>query len=976
MLRDKIAVAIGSALIWILMMAGIPGVVDAATYYVSSIGSDASDGLTPDSAWQTISKVNAADLQPGDSVLFRRGDVWRQMLQPATSGTAGNPITFGAYGTGTRPRFSGTTPALPQRNAIRNASFEQFTGTPDDGVADQIGHFITSGGIVEIVTEVPSGSRYAAKLQKVGSIAHLTLQVYLPADSQVTLNWHARSMNTDGSVAIRHQLEGPDFRYLQNDFQTWSPAEQWNVYPLTGAVDGPWTGRSLTFRTDGKPGAYQVYFLSGNSAAATDTSFVANLNLLFDWQPYNAHTYRIACGYDPRRVIIQSSDDWMTAIKASLFNRTKDNLFNGEWVYDDQTGYLYLRDDSGDGQKPAAAVEISFPRTESSLKSGVFVDNNHLIFDSLAVTAWPFANPAYEDVSGISVTADAIDVSITNCLVAHNFRIGIGASNKGGSFANNVIAYNGGSGLLLQDGAEGITIKSNEVMYNGYWGLSGDDGEGIALGEGTSGNLIEWNDVHHNNRNPWSWNHGALILHRSRDNIVRFNTVHDNYKAGVVIDGANNQFYYNVVFNSGIGFPDTDAWGLCNLQLRDDTLNGGGGNRIYNNVFFGGSADYRWMGNLFVKNSCTDTHIQNNVFWGYVNHGSDNVQIRVDTGTNMTGTVISNNLIGPENSGFIHYLGTNYNSLSDFQTATGLGGASLNMPPKFSNPETGNFHPLTTSPLIDAGVPVGLSVDIGGIPVGDPPNMGSFESSEANAIPQLLTVGDKTVPAEQTLLFYVRATDENAERLTFTAEAGGGYDLVTLGAEFAEVLFGDLNDDTNVDNADLHLLLGAYSSRKGDIRYDPKLDLNGSGNIDYDDFLLLRPLLGSTVQDEPNAGRFRWTPAANQASLSVPLTLTVTDSQGASTDTSVSISVTDSLTSNCTADVNEDGSINYSDLIVQKSVRQQDFHGWVLNCWSSQLTCGDVDGNGVVDDQDQLNHSRRTWQELNRWVRECWQPAQ
>lgn len=103
MLRVKIAVSIGPALIWILMAAGIPGVAAAATYYVSSIGSDASDGLTPDSAWQTISKVNAANLQPGDSVLFRRGDVWRQMLQPATSGTAGNPITFGAYGTGTRP---------------------------------------------------------------------------------------------------------------------------------------------------------------------------------------------------------------------------------------------------------------------------------------------------------------------------------------------------------------------------------------------------------------------------------------------------------------------------------------------------------------------------------------------------------------------------------------------------------------------------------------------------------------------------------------------------------------------------------------------------------------------------------------------------------------------------------------------------------------------------------------------------------
>ena len=46
-------------------------------------------------------------LQPGDSVLLRRGDVWNESLVPSASGTQANPITFDAYGSGAPPTLSG-----------------------------------------------------------------------------------------------------------------------------------------------------------------------------------------------------------------------------------------------------------------------------------------------------------------------------------------------------------------------------------------------------------------------------------------------------------------------------------------------------------------------------------------------------------------------------------------------------------------------------------------------------------------------------------------------------------------------------------------------------------------------------------------------------------------------------------------------------------------------------------------------------
>ena len=79
----------------------------ATTYYVSSsTGNDTNSG-TLSAPWQTVGHVNGQTFQPGDSILFKRGDVWNESLVPASSGSSGNPITFDAYGTGAPPNLTG-----------------------------------------------------------------------------------------------------------------------------------------------------------------------------------------------------------------------------------------------------------------------------------------------------------------------------------------------------------------------------------------------------------------------------------------------------------------------------------------------------------------------------------------------------------------------------------------------------------------------------------------------------------------------------------------------------------------------------------------------------------------------------------------------------------------------------------------------------------------------------------------------------
>jgi hypothetical protein len=91
-----------------ILALGLGGLAWGTTYYVSSSsGSDANSGTSASAAWATVGDVNAQTFQAGDSVLFKRGDVWNESLIPPSSGSSGNPITFDAYGTGAAPNLTG-----------------------------------------------------------------------------------------------------------------------------------------------------------------------------------------------------------------------------------------------------------------------------------------------------------------------------------------------------------------------------------------------------------------------------------------------------------------------------------------------------------------------------------------------------------------------------------------------------------------------------------------------------------------------------------------------------------------------------------------------------------------------------------------------------------------------------------------------------------------------------------------------------
>ncbi len=85
----------------------VPGQTEGKTYFVSaSKGNDNNSGLTEKAPWKTLDKVNSKTFFPGDVILFRKGDTWKENLVINNSGSPSAEIQISAYGKGNYPKFA------------------------------------------------------------------------------------------------------------------------------------------------------------------------------------------------------------------------------------------------------------------------------------------------------------------------------------------------------------------------------------------------------------------------------------------------------------------------------------------------------------------------------------------------------------------------------------------------------------------------------------------------------------------------------------------------------------------------------------------------------------------------------------------------------------------------------------------------------------------------------------------------------
>jgi hypothetical protein len=121
-------------------------------YYIDSIeGNDNFDGISAQSPWKTIAKIQSTKLNPGDSIKFKNGSAYNQILIINDSGSQQAPIVITSYGDAQMPAPAFTNKVFEQDNfgncirlkgsyiIVENLYFHE---TP----VYQNGQYITDGG--------------------------------------------------------------------------------------------------------------------------------------------------------------------------------------------------------------------------------------------------------------------------------------------------------------------------------------------------------------------------------------------------------------------------------------------------------------------------------------------------------------------------------------------------------------------------------------------------------------------------------------------------------------------------------------------------------------------------------------------------------------------------------------------------------------------------------------------------------------
>ena len=139
-------------------LALLGGTASATTYYFSVTDGDdsrtsaqAQNSSTP---WKSIDKLNSffSSLQPGDQVLFKRGDVFYGSINISKSGGAGSPIVFGAYGSGNKPVISGFA-TISSWTSVGNGLYE---ATVSAGLSTL--NMVTLDGNFQVMGKYPKGN--------------------------------------------------------------------------------------------------------------------------------------------------------------------------------------------------------------------------------------------------------------------------------------------------------------------------------------------------------------------------------------------------------------------------------------------------------------------------------------------------------------------------------------------------------------------------------------------------------------------------------------------------------------------------------------------------------------------------------------------------------------------------------------------------------------------------------------------------
>ena len=555
----------------------------ATTYYVDALnGNDRNQGISQDAPWRTLAKVNESSFSPGDTILLRRGSVWREQFNFPSSGTSAAPITIDAYGNGPLPVVSGA-------DLVDRAAWSQ-----------------TSSASI----------------------------------------WETR-VEFQPQVVIFDGLKGH---------------RKSSIAAISAALDWAWESGTLHVFSSANPAqAYQrpgiEYGVRPSAINFTGRSFLILKNI--EATGANAIPYGEGAGIWAITVHLEGpTASHLVISKVSVLNGAGDGI-HIENADESTVDSAVVHDNEG------AGIEFYHSNGKFPVKSGTITNNDvhHNGFNGIFVVGCPRKERCRSVVypEGLTVTG----FNITGNTVHDN-----------------------GAGIYLHETNDSLVANNTAYSNNNI----SRRGEGYCVGlSGSSSNVVEKNNCYQARLSGIELSIDTGIPpFGSSNNIIRYNTVHDDGSHGIFtnyVPSQNNKIFYNLIYNHPAG-----SCIMANYK----------GHEIFNNTCYNSkigihlyvSSTTQHTGNIAVKNNL-------------ILHSSQ-YQVLVEQGVEGP-FEFANNLYSLDGEGKFNWKGTPV-SFGEWQRVAELDTNSILADPKLAAAiptEPHDFAPSLASQAIGHGADLG-----------------------------------------------------------------------------------------------------------------------------------------------------------------------------------------------------------------------------------------------------------------------------
>lgn len=527
----------------LIILLFISSLANATVYYVSNSGSDLANGTSTGTAWATISKVNSSSFNPGDQILFNRGDSWNERLQLPSSGTIGNVITIGAYGSGVKPLITGFQSlsgftnvgniySITATNAVKKLNTVLVSGilkakarTPNTGWST----FSSYSGNTQITTALSGTPNYTGS-EIVVRTAHWIIDVVkISSQSGGVLNFSQ-------SLTYTPSLGGNGY-FIQNTASDLDLTGEWTFDSTTKVlkVYSPTSPFVQISSVD-----TLVWLRSKNYITFDGLSFTGSNKAAFQLDTSSNITIQ-NCSINNSGALGISA---LKSVKCTILNDSIQNSLSGA---------VYLRQ-----------VDPYTPTINTC--DSATIDGNYIKNTGHIAGMGMSDNGRYYGIYLVGVAT-----RITNNWVDSTGYVALSCVGKNSLIKNNYITNfcfvkDDGAGIYFGIGAyypldynNGTIVRGN-IVINGIGALAGTTAAAVVAG-------IYLDDLSKNitcdSNTTSNLTYSGIFLHDADSNIIRYNTVINNIGNGFVDNGVNanvsangNQIKQNIFYSASSIYPN------------------------------------------------------------------------------------------------------------------------------------------------------------------------------------------------------------------------------------------------------------------------------------------------------------------------------------------------------------------------------------------------------------------------------------